>query len=201
MQVEKEDTGIFVRTTVTHKGIKGIYDALTAEANRTILDELKDWESEARRILRENGFDKFPCKLLESTPVEAKDARELIYAIMGTRDFIKQNNALSAAFCAFRAGHIATRLTIRPHEKPAKAGRPILKVLEKGRRVSGRYDAAKRRNEAWIKQFKTLKPSLSVINRCTIVANYFNDPMRLSEEDRLVTVWAVKKAVQKYLTK
>jgi hypothetical protein len=127
MKIEKpEEPGIFVRTIIEYKGIKGLHDALSAAAKRNIFDELKDWEDAARCVLRESGFDKFPPDLPESAPIEAKDARELIYAIMGTRDFIKKNNALSAATCAFRAGHIATRLIVRPHEQSARTGRKSL---------------------------------------------------------------------------
>ena len=150
MRTEKKDTGIFVQTKTTAEGWKESYKLLSAMVKLTIHSELKEWEDEALRILRENDFDGFPCDLPESAPLAAKDARALIYAIMGTRDYIKRNDARNAALCAFQAGHIATRMGTRPFEKPAKAGRRGLANLEKGR-IQGqdRYSAARERHFDW----------------------------------------------------
>ena len=123
MKEDKVDTGIFIETTTKSEGWKESLKAAKELLKWTIYSELKQWEEEALRILRENGFHKLPCEVPRSALPAARDARELLYAIMGARDFIKRNDAANAALCAFRAGHIATRMMVRPAEGPAVTGR------------------------------------------------------------------------------
>jgi len=151
MRTEKKDTGIFVQTRIKAQGWQECRDFLTAQAKRSIEIELKDWEDEAIRVLHRNGIDRFPRELPDSAALPAKDARELIYAIMGTRDYIKCNDARNAALCAFSAGHIATRMGTRPFEKPAKAGRASPKNLEKGRKSKAdRHKKQHEQHKLWL---------------------------------------------------
>lgn len=151
MRATEEHTGIFIRKTTTPEGWKESKKAMLALVKQDFLQELKEWESEALRILRKNGFKKFPGNLPDSAPLAARDAVELMYELWGTRDFIKRNDALTAAKCAFKAGHISTRMEIRPHEKSAVIGRKAKEGGERGRQSQGRrYNDAAINHKLWL---------------------------------------------------
>ncbi len=143
MRTEEEHTGIFIHRTAITETWKEIEAAMEALTHQTILDEFEKWERVARQILRERGFAKFPCNVPKSAPVLARDAHSLMYEIIITRDCIKNNDALWAAASAFRAGHIATRIMVRPAEKSAVTGSKSRAYMAKLREARNKKVAAK----------------------------------------------------------
>lgn len=157
MRTNEERTGIFVRLTRKAENWKETVEILRNLSKTTVESLMKQWEDAAFHVLGQNGFNgiQYPYKLPEGASPAARDAVDLIFAIMGTRDFIKQNDARQAAFCAFRAGHIGCRMCTRPHEPAAKAGRNSSEGREKA--LAARKANAGAEHAAWKEYARALK--------------------------------------------
>jgi hypothetical protein len=210
MAIREINTGIFTQETISNlTKLERRQLRERALALRNIKKRLDGIETAAKEVLAAAGMRFFPgggeSKISEETwrkKHELGDAMEILNYIGMLRDAMKDGKIEEAVIHALNLGQVSTRLYVRPHEKAAKAGRPSLKNLEKGRSATGRYEAARRRNIQWVKYFKKLNPRLSVMNRCSLVAKYFSSPLQRSEkEEKSVTAAAVKKAIQKYLKK
>jgi hypothetical protein len=184
MRIIEKNSGIFVTKEITSENWQEAHGLFLDMAKHSILNELKEWEDEAMKILHANGF-KFPCKPDDSAPLAVKDAVTLVYSIMGTRDFIKRNDAPNAALCAFRAGNRAVMMMVRPAEKPAVTGRKNLQHLENLReRLRPRNETAALRNAKVIQYRDELmetyepgeRPKANSKEVITTVKNHFGMP-------------------------
>jgi hypothetical protein len=188
MAVDKTSTGIF--TNIKISGPMGDRERKELEnllASTSIEDRIRFYEVAALQILSQRRSD----SELRS------DARIVLSAAIRLKRALLQDNVKEAAIHALDLGEIGTRMLVRPYERPAVAGRKSLATLAKGRRATGRYDAAKRRRREWIRYYQTLKADLSQRRRCELVAKHFND--KRSSDDPEVTPGAVKKAVQQLI--
>ncbi len=134
MRTKRDDSGIYVTVKRTPENWKEMYAILHDLSDTTIEGELKKWENAAFAILRNNSIEpeNYHKTLPPSAPALASDARELIFEILATRDGLKRNNVRHAALCAFRAGHVATRMMTRSAEKHAVTGRKVREGGKKG---------------------------------------------------------------------
>jgi hypothetical protein len=149
MKIKEEQTGIFILRTTTVENWKESKRMLLAMTKEDPLDDLLKCEDMAKGILRANGFADWR-DVPKSAAILARDARELILAVMVTQNWIKKNDAIKAAASAFRAGHIATRIMVRPAEKSAVIGQKVRGGGLKGSNTrSADYESARKEWQRW----------------------------------------------------
>jgi len=106
---------------------------------------------------------------------ELRDAMEVLSYIGILRDALKEGKIERAVTVALNLGQVSMRLYVRPHEKPAKAGKAALKNLQKGRKGgTGRYDDARERHEQWKEYAKTITHHHSARQIAALVAAHFS---------------------------
>ena len=168
--IESKSTGIYGRvrhTHITFKTKKGKFSTrdlksfvkLSRQINegfdlKRLLGRL---EAAGKRMLKAHGGKLKLKELLpsgviretilwlpEDAPPIAHDARKLLWEIVCVRDWIEKNHTENAALYAYRLGHIAERINVRPFEAAVKTGSGTRKGLHKGREAkAGKYrDAA-----------------------------------------------------------
>jgi hypothetical protein len=156
MPIEKKSTGIFTSTRISGPFGRREQKAVLAIFPGTLEENIDSYEKAARRILKMNKKG-----LISKHAIQAVgDARAILLDAYLLRKFLTEGNAREAATYALDLGEAGTRMLVRPHEIAAKAGRPGLANLTKGR-MDGkdRYNDARERAFEWLVLSKTKEGS------------------------------------------
>jgi hypothetical protein len=154
MSIETVDTGIFTHKNIVVTGKKELAAWRKADKENTFDVMVCECRKTAHRILKEHGIklDDSGFPMTPSFPDPAiRDADIIIFYAHQMERCIYENNATAAAAAGLYLGMAATRLEVRPHEKPAVIGRKVIAGGKRGHKTAdeGRYATNRINHARW----------------------------------------------------